>query len=219
MYRSLTIIFVLAFGCSRGGTSTDESETGALPSNGASPQASTTAGPAPRVMSEPEEVRDVIRALWPYVKKVDEADFRWARCSDRTVGFDATRSCLEEVLKEVEALRSRMPAKLQVQTSCGKDAEQAHRSYIDGRVSYLRDELAWLKNKAITLKRLMSSKPLSEAWSAMGDAGDDRPISIGEKYSKGLLVVTKNRCISKVFTCPSLGCTSDRLNDIAGTPR
>ncbi|WP_437878150.1 hypothetical protein [Sorangium sp. So ce513] len=176
--------------------------------------------PPPRVLSEREEVSEVIQVLWPHARKVDKADFRWAGCSDRTVGFDASRACLEGVLKEIEDLRAKLPAKLKVQSKCGIDAEKAHRDFVDGRVAYLGDHLAWMDKNAATLKRLMFSKSLSNAWSAMSDAAQkSRPLDLAnEKYTKGLLVITTLPCMQSVLSCPSFGCNSGVLNRIAGLP-
>ncbi|WP_437798907.1 hypothetical protein [Sorangium sp. So ce693] len=191
---------------------------------GRTQQATTTAAPTqlppPRALTEKEEVRAVAQFMWPHARKVDAADFRWAGCSDRTVGFDASRSCLEGILKEVEELRSKMPAKLKVQSACGIETEKAHRDFVDGRVAYLRDHLAWMDQNAATLKRAMSNKSLSSAWSAMsGKVKDSRPLDVvNEKYTKGLLIITQLPCMQSQLGCPSLGCNSGILNRMAGLP-
>lgn len=190
---------------------------------GRTQQATTTAAPTqpppPRALSEKEEVRAVVQFMWPHARKVDAADFRWAGCSDRTVGLDASRSCLEGILKEVEDLRSKMPAKLKVQSSCGIEAEKAHRDFVNGRVAYLGDELAWMDQNAATLKRLMANKSLSAAWKVMpAKAHESRPLEISDKYTKGLLVITMLPCMQNFLDCRSLGCGSDVLNRVAGLP-
>jgi hypothetical protein len=186
-------------------------------------QTTATAAPPqrpPRILSEREEVSAVIQVLWPHARKVDRTDFRWAGCSDRTVGFDASRDCLDEVLREIEDLRAKIPTKLKVQSRCGVESEKAHRDFVDGRIAYLRDHLAWMDQNAATLKRLMSSKSLSNAWSAMPDAAKkSRPLDLAnEKYTKGLLVITTLPCMQSVLSCPSFGCNSGVLNRIAGLP-
>ncbi|WP_438029090.1 hypothetical protein [Sorangium sp. So ce233] len=182
--------------------------------------AAAPATPSPRILSEREEVVAVIQVLWPHARKVDKADFRWAGCSDRAVGFNASRDCLEGVLKEIEDLRAKMPTKLKVQSQCGIDAEKAHRDFVDGRVAFLSDHLAWMDKNATTLKRMMVSKSLSNAWSAMPRAAkESRPLDLAnEKYTGGLLVITKLPCMASVLSCPSFGCNSGVLNKTAGLP-
>ncbi|WP_437893870.1 hypothetical protein [Sorangium sp. So ce124] len=161
----------------------------------------------------------MVQFMWPHAKKVGSVDFRWAGCSDHTVGFEASRTCLEEALNEVKVLQSKMPSKLKVQSACGIEVENVHRDFVDGRVAYLGDELAWMDQNAATLKRLMTKKSLSDAWDMMpAKAQESRPLGISEKYTQGLLVITQLPCMQKFLSCRSLGCGSDVLNRVAGLP-
>lgn len=182
--------------------------TSPAPSSPAPPAATETR------LSESAEVKGVIGLLWPTARKVSNADWRWAGCSDKEPGFADARRCLADALRDAEELQSHMPAALKVKTACGKDVEKAHRAYVDGRVRFLRDELAWFDKNQAKLKPLMATKPLSDAWNEQ--VGPGRPIGIDEKYTQGLLVITGNDCVKRMLECPSIGCPSDRLSQIAG---
>ncbi|MGK3969519.1 hypothetical protein WMF38_33965 [Sorangium sp. So ce118] len=122
-------------------------------------------------------------------------------------------------MNEVKVLRSKMPPKLKVQSSCGIATEKAHRDFVDGRVAYLGDEMAWMDKNSATLKRLMAKKTLSATWSTMpAKSQESRPIGISDKYTGGLVVITQLPCMQNFLDCRSFGCGSDVLNRVAGLP-
>ncbi len=179
------------------------------------PQAAAAQSAARRPLTEEEEVRATLVLLWPIAREVDAADWRWAGCSDHNPGFGAVRGCLAGALAEVQEASNDM-RKLRVATTCGLAVEKAHRDYVDGRLRYLRDELAWLDRNEAKLRGPLGSAPLSKVWSPDKTYAGSRPIGIDEKYTSGLLVITQNACIKRFLNCPALGCDSGRLNRGAG---
>lgn len=191
----------------------------AKPAPSASSEVPTAAAPPPAAaperprMPEPDEVREVVRLLWPFARRVEDADWRWAGCHDKTAGFEAVQACLKDALKQAEEQKAKMPG-LRTASDCGKAVEAAHRRFIDGRIAYLKDTEAWMDKNTPRLKGALSGKPLGDLPSA--PAG--KPSSMSEAYGGGLMLITQNECLGRILSCPSLGCSSAVLNRLANLP-
>jgi hypothetical protein len=214
MWRiGLLAVLVVVVGCNRKASEGTPSEAGSATS------APTPPTPQKIELTEPQEAVAVIRVLWPQVKAADAATFRWAGCSDRTVGYDNARACLDRAFKEVEDIKSQIPPKLLIKTPCGLETEKVHRAFVANQLAYLGNVRAWFDKNASTLKRLMVSKSRWEAADSMGKAADEYPIALSEKYGGGLPAIYKLPCLQPILRCPSMGCNFVQFDNAAEIPR
>ena len=165
----------------------------------------------PPTLSEEEETVGVVRILWPLVRKANDADWRWAQCADQyAVGFDLVYECAARSLRNASGP---MPA-LRFTSTCARHVDQSHRAYVDGRVRFLTDNLAWLNKHRARLELPMKARTLSDVWTP--ERFPDRPIGVDPKYTEGLTLITKIDCLRKALGCSSAECTTGAMNRIAG---
>jgi hypothetical protein len=175
----------------------------------ASPPRDVAAAAAERAgRAEDAEADDAVRMLRAYYdlgQAVAAADWRWAKCHDETVGFDALLACEKGVLAEVHGLRARMPPGASATSTCGHEIEDAHRFYADGQERLHSDLVAWLEKNRAALVPAMRRKALPDACSAAAKACDSRPTDASERYGAihgaSYARVNAIECTKRLFKC------------------
>lgn len=168
---------------------------------------------APPPPSEADEVRLVVRTLYPATDKVGAAEWRWAGCHDKTVGFAASRACLVSALTEAETIAAKFPMVPVVKTACGNDLVRAHQKFVDDRIALMRGQLAWVDANAAKLRPRMAAKSMHEAYADSEDWAGEKPADLG-----GYLELRKTPCAVRALGCQGGACTVE-FPRIAGVPQ
>ena len=159
--------------------------------------------PAPRAAAD-ADANDAMRAIvsaYPVACAAQKAESAWAKCHDKTKGYDAVLKCARDCASIATDAATRLPARI-AKLPCGTTIEQSCAGVVTTSATFFPEVVAWLEKSKAKLSPKLSGKSLYEACGDAEGLCDDEPEESSEKYQAlGWGNVMGVDCTKALFQC------------------